>query len=191
MYLGGFMRLHTRLATLASIPALALGLGLATATAGSAAANNISFSSTAGNSAHWNADHTALVFTVTNGTANAHQGLGGYALAYLHHTPSQLPTTEPSFSGDNIASGTPRLDIFMADGSYFFVYNDGSFQYINAGPLSQDCWGGSACQAGWATLAGAVNTSVSSVYVIADGSQTMPYTATVNSLVYSGITYVP
>jgi hypothetical protein len=185
------MRLHSRLATLASIPAFALGLGLATPTAGSAAATNISFSSTAANSAHWNADHTALVFTLTNGTANARQGLGGYALAYLHNTPRALPTSEPSLSGDNIASGTPRLDIFLADGSYFFVYNDGSFQYNNGGALSENCWGGSACQADWTTLADEINANVSSVYVIADGSQTMPYTATVNSLVYSGITYVP
>lgn len=188
------MRFRARLAALATIPVLALGVSLATATASSAATTNISFSSTAGNSAHWNADHTALVFTVTNQTANAHQGSGGYALAYLHNTPSALPGIEPSFSGDNIASGTPRLDIFMSDGGYFLVYNDGSFQYIDGGTLSENCWGGSACQTDWSTLADTINagnTQVDSVYVIADASQTLPYTATVDSLVYDGITYVP
>lgn len=184
------MRIRTRLAALASIPAVALGVGLATATAGSAATTNVSFSATAGNSVHWNADHTALVFSLTNGTANARQGGGGYANAFLHNTPSELPTTEPSFDGTGIASGTPRLDIFLADGSYFFVYNDGSFQY-NDGALTQSCWAGSACKADWTALQSQLTSAtVSQVYLVADASQALPYTATVTSLDYNG-TYVP
>lgn len=175
------MRLRTRLAALASIPALALGVGLATATAGSAATTNVSFSSSAGNSAHWSADHTALVFDMNNATAPKGQGGFGYAIAYLHNTPSTLPATAPTFAATGFAAGTPRLVIFMSNGDTVFGYPNGTFE-INS----------SATYVDWVTVLSTEDShTVSSVYVVADASQAVPYEATVTSLQYAGNTYVP
>lgn len=187
------MRLRTRLAALASVPALALGVGLATATAGSAATTNISFSSSAGNSAHWNADHTALVFTMNNASAPKGQGGYGYAIAYLHGTPSKLAPDmpAPTMTATNFAAGTPRLDICLTDGSGGCVFGyptaSGTMTWESNSLMSPSVPYGSS----WSDVVAAVGERDVTVFVVADGSQTVPYTATVTSLEYNGSTYVP
>ena len=184
------MRIRSRLAVLATIPALALGVGLATAAAGSAATTNISFKSSAGNGAHWNADHTALVLVMNNANASPGQGgvNGGYAIAFLHGTPSALPGSEPTFNATNYASGTPRMDIFLSNGEYFFVYPDRTWQFNNSTGTVD-----SGSSADWSTkaVADADSQTVTQVFIVADASQPVPYTSTVDSVVYAGTTYVP
>lgn len=183
------MRLRTRLAILASIPALSLSVGLATATAGNASTANLSFSSTAGNSAHWNARHTAVVLDVNRADAAKGQGGpgAGNAVAYLHSTPTTLPVAAPSMVATNFAAGTPRLDICLSSGGCVFGYptadgtmtwdsNDGSVPYGST-------WD--------AVRADEASYAVTSVFVVADASQPVPYEATVTSLTYNGATYIP
>jgi hypothetical protein len=181
------MRLRTRLAALASIPALALGVALATATAGSASTANVSFSSSAGNSAHWNADHTALVFDMNNASAPKGQGGYGYAIANLNGTSSTLPANAPTMEATGFAAGTPRLDICLSSGGCVFGYPG------PGGIITWDSNNGSVPYGStWATVqADEASYTVTSVYVVADGSQAVPYEATVTSLSYGGATYVP
>ncbi len=192
------MRLRTRLAALASIPALAAGIVLATATAsnaataGNAATANLSFSSSAGNSAHWNATGTAVVLDMNRANAAPGQGgtNGGYAVASLHHTPSTLPNEAPTMTATNFGSGTPRLAICNASSECIWGYPTGPGGSLTFDSNTQFVPYGSS----WATAvadANAVGFEVSSVFVVADASQATPYESIVSSLQYNGATYIP
>lgn len=182
------MRFRTRLAALAAIPALALSAGLAAATAASASTTNISFSSSARNSAHWNAGHTALVFDMNSASAPTGQGGYGYAVANLHGMPGTLPSQEPTFSTTGYAAGTPRMDIFFSDGSYLFVYPNGTYQGNGPGEVGQinytSDWNRAVAAAADEGL------TVTQVFMVADASQPVPYVATVTALQYAGASYV-
>lgn len=186
------MRLRTRLAALASIPALAAGIGLAAATSGNAATANLSFSSSAGNSAHWNATGTAVVLDMNRANAAPGQGgtNGGYAIASLHNTPGNLPSEAPTMTATNFAAGTPRLAICDASSVCIWGYPtgpDGSLTFdSNTGFVP---YGSS-----WDTAVADADTAgftVSSVFVVADASQATPYESIVSSLQYNGATYIP
>ena len=115
--------------------------------------------------------------------ASAPKGQGGYgyAIAYLHNTPSTLPATAPSLEATGYAAGTPRLVIFMSNGDTVFSYPGGTFEINSSGTYVD-----------WATvLSTEGGKTVSSVYVVADASQAVPYEATVTALQYHGDIYVP
>jgi hypothetical protein len=130
---------------------------------------------TAGNSAVWvkHGQNTYAALTVNNADA------GSNALIAVSRFSSTLPTTQPSFTTTNYAAGTPRIVVMMADGNTLFIYPDGSAEWIGHGPIT------------YSTFAANESAStVSAVYIVADASQTVPYTANVTAFQYNGVNLI-
>ncbi len=168
-----FMLLAVTLGALVGLvagPALAAGTGA------------LKFSASGGSYARWNSDHTAVDLHVA--------AADGYAAATLMGVGAtrRLPDTAPSLAATGYAAGTPRLVIAMDDGTYVFGYPTNSGD--NAAGLFESPKTSGYVQ--WSDILAAYGTTkVSDVYVVADGSQATPYTASVTSLQYNGKVYIP
>ena len=149
---------------------MAAGLGYAAAPALAAgnAPMNLSFQASSGNSASWVIHGQEAQLSVNNSTSS------GYAVISLHHFSSTLPTTEPSFTATNYASGTPRIVIFMSNTAVFFIYPNGVVT-------------GSTPTAYATFVAANAGATVAGVFIVADTSQPVPYTTDVTSFQYAGV----
>lgn len=176
------MRIRTRLAALAAIPALMLAAGVITAGAAAAdnappPAMNLSFLSGASSYAHWNpvqqsvANHVGLTTggpvggpIASCGTPGDRTTLGdyaygcGYTKIVLHHFLAALPTQEPTFTTDFYQSGTPRWYILTSSGDYMFGYPDGTapngFSWEAHTGVTPDNPGGTVSYGSWTAMSG-------------------------------------
>jgi hypothetical protein len=204
------MRIRTRLAVLAVIPALALGTGIAAAGAAMAdnsppPAMNISFLSGAQSSAHWNpaqqsvSTHVGLTTggpvggpIASCGSPGDRTTLGdyiygcGYTKIVLNHFLAALPTQEPTFSTTFYQSGTPRWYILFSSGDYMFGYPDGT---APNGFSWEAHVGGTVTYGNWTTLSALMANSgtVTVVRIVCDASAPTPYDATISAIQYDGV----
>lgn len=174
------LRKVSALCTMATLAGALAVIGLPAGPAlASSPALNISFSSSAGSTAHWLPKHSGILLRVAGNPSTA------YAVASLHHfDASALPSQEPSFTATGYASGTPRLAILMDDGAVIFGYP--------IGPGGSMVWEPHASglplyTSDWAAVTSFYSgVGVSQVFMVADGSQPLPYTATVGNIEYGG-----
>jgi hypothetical protein len=165
------------------VTALGLSTGLTSSPARASAgphAITISLSANQGGSATWSAKrHSGTVTLCVAGapsTANA--------VITLHHFASTLPSAEPTFTASVYSSGTPRWVITFSNG-------DTAFGYPASSGLAPTNWELNSSGVGitYAALqsAEAANT-VTSVYIVLDGSAGTPYCTIVSAIVYDGQT---
>lgn len=167
----GILRMTAALAGAVAVIGLSAGPALASP------ALNVSFSSSAGSTAHWLPKHSGILLSVAGNPSTA------YAVASLHHFDhSALPTEEPSFSATGYAAGTPRLVIVMNDGAVIFGYSIGGSMlwepHASGLPMYTSDWA--------AVTSFYASDGVSQVFIVADGSQPLPYSATVSNIEYGG-----
>lgn len=145
---------------------------------------NLSFQTSSGNSAGWvtgpGSSSSEAYLTIDSSAP------GSFAVIYVHHTPSTLPSAEPSYTPVGYASGTPRIFIFMSDGNYIFIYPD---SVLGAGYVSSTNLG-TVLYTTWASSETGSGATVTAVYIIADTSQAIPYTAYITSFQYDGVTLI-
>jgi hypothetical protein len=174
------------------LKAAALAVPLATLlVATSAAAQpspNLSFSaSDDGAAAHWSQGKGSPI-DLTLGS----DSLSTYAVIVFHHLPATAvaATTEPTFSTDNYASGSPRFFLTLSDGNTLWGYpsnaNLGSsgaqlMWAVNNGNTYLSWSGVQSSAEAAATVTGAE--------IIADGDQAPGTTDTISDLSFNGIAF--
>ncbi|MCU1495771.1 MAG: hypothetical protein JWO62_3535 [Acidimicrobiaceae bacterium] len=150
---------------------------------------SVSFSSTGtGSGAGWvGPGHSAGIY-LTIGSPSSSTN----AVAVLHHVPSALLATGPTFTTDNYNSGSPRWDIFLSSGAYLFGYppnaqiGNTSFAWSvnNCGTVDPNVY------YSYSDAVAAVNANcsgtVTAAWVIADGDQSPGTTDTITNLNYGG-----
>ena len=109
--------MKTKLIIISMVTVIALLFSSGTAFA--AAHMNISFQTSSGNSAGWVVGGQETYLSI-----GASSAADGFAVIYVHHTPTDLPASEPTYSVTGYGSGTPRIFVEMSDGSYMFIYPD-------------------------------------------------------------------
>lgn len=142
---------------------------------------NLSFQASAGNSAGWvtgpGSPHSEVYLTVNTPG-------GSFSVVTVHHFPASLPAQEPSFTAINYASGTPRIYIQLNNTDYAFIYPSGSGVYL------ETIIGGHAyysmSYADFVTYENGQGAIVTAVFIVADTSQAVPYTAYITSFQYYG-----
>lgn len=176
----------TAIAGLIALTGITAMMLLATLAAGPAAAHpsmNVSFQANCENAAGWvtgpGGSSSEVYLTVIS--QNSCSSQGSFAVVYVHHTPATLPTTEPSYTPVNYHSGTPRIFVYMSDGSYAFIYPNsvygaGNVEAVPGGIIPYTTW-----------MASEASNSVAAVYIVADTSQAIPYTAYITCFQYSDV----
>jgi len=176
------------LKTVAVAAAAPLAALLVVSNASASASPNVSFgASDDGASAHWsNGKGSAIDLTLGSDSAST------YAVVVFHHLPASAvgTTTEPTFSTDNYASGSPRFFVTLSDGNTLWGYPS------NAG------LGSSGSQLSWAINNGNTYLSWSDVQasaeagatvtgadIIADGDQAPGTTDSITGLSFDGIAF--
>lgn len=163
--------------------AAALVIVPAASGAGGTPAQPITFASSAQSSAHWSANHSGIDLNVGGDPSTA------YAVATLRHFNQDLAAADPFMDVTNYGAGTPRLVIVLVDGSVIFGYppegpGNGvmTFEAFSLHPNQYVTW--TTIEAwypdGW----------IGSVYVVADGSMTVPYSTKVVALDFAGHDYI-
>jgi hypothetical protein len=144
---------------------------------------NLSFQASAGNAAGWvvgpGSSHSEAYLTVnTPGDS--------FAVIDVHHFPAALPKVEPSFTATHYLSGTPRIFIYMSDGDYAFIFPVGSGvaleAVINGSPSTSI-----TTYSGFVQHEVSQGATVGAVYIVADTSQQVPYTAYITYFQYAGV----
>jgi hypothetical protein len=172
-----FRRGFTAAITASILTGVALAVVLSTvATAAAAPAMNLSFQTSSGNSAGWvtgpGSSSSEAYLTINNATGFS------FAVITVHHFPTALPSTTPAFVSPQYKSGTPRIFIDMADGNYVFIYGDTTVECILSGVSVYPC-----SYSGFYSTES--SSSVSAVYIVADTSQAVPYTAYITCFQYN------
>jgi hypothetical protein len=162
-----------------------VGLLFSTATAFAAPGMNLSFQASSGNSAGWvvgpGQGSASEAYLTVNTPGNS------FAVITVHHFPASLPLVQPSFTSAQYASGTPRIFIYMSDGNYIFIFGDGTVECVVNGQAVATLPNGSPCSyTAFVAYEASTSTSVSAVYIVADTSQLVPYTAYITSFQYAG-----
>ena len=176
--------MKTKIIVISILTIVALLFSTGTAFADSQAPMNLSFQVSSGNSAGWvtgpGSSSSEAFLTINTATGFS------FAVIYVHHTPAALPITEPSYSVINYASGTPRIWIYMSDGSGAFIYPTAVFGTTNVETLGFTCSSsGFVAYSTWQTCEAGTTNTVSAVYIIADTSQAVPYTAYITCFQYN------
>jgi hypothetical protein len=156
---------------------------LAAAPAVASSPMTVSFAASPGSSAGWTHNHHAFKLHVAGNASTA------FAVVKVHHFPSALPHTAPSFTASFYQSGTPRWFIKFANGAYLEGYPT-----INAWDLHDPSYAyGTYAQmvAKLRTDSGGTLPNVRRVQIIADGSAPLPYTTKVSDVQYAGQNLTP
>lgn len=111
-----------------------------------------------------------------------------YAQAQLTSASGKaLPSTSPSFNTTNYAAGSPRLYITLSNGHSLWGYPANSG--LNGGEMAWSTDNGNTYEP-WSTItAQEAGTTVSRVYVIADGDQAPTTTDMITCLLFNSYTY--
>lgn len=128
-----------------------------------------------GGTAAWNSDGTGILLGIP---ANPQGGAAGGIQVLGQST--TLPTTEPTFTTDNYAAGSPRW--------YIQVGNSYIFGYPSQSNLGASRWeeGGSNTYVPWSTiLTDFAGQSVSSINILMDADQ-VNVTDTISQIQYNG-----
>jgi hypothetical protein len=165
-----------------------IALLFSTATAFADPGMSLSFQASSGNSAGWvsgpgTGTSSEAYLTITNPAGFS------FAVIAVHHFPSTLPTTStPSFTSPQYATGTPRIYIQMNDGNYIFIFGDGTAESV----CSSTCTSayGSVSVVYPTFAAQESSATVSAVYIVADPSQPVPYTAYITCFQYAGVALI-
>lgn len=157
------------------VSALGFSTGLTTSPALASGKITVSLSASPGSSAQWLPHHQAVQLCVAGDPSTA------YAEITLHHFASTLPSAEPTFTASFYSSGTPRWVIVFSDGTTAFGYPASYVGTNNWEILGNPTY---MTYAGLQSAEG--STTVTSVYIVADGSATLPYCTTVSAIVYDG-----
>jgi hypothetical protein len=168
------LRSFKRLLVVAAVVASVTGLAVASALA--SPPMKLSLQASTGNSASWVGHGHNVYASLTIGSASAPDG---YALIAVSRFGSTLPSTEPSFATSGYAAGTPRIVVSMSDGNNLFVHPDGSAEWTGNGPGNYSDF-----------LAAEGSAAVNAVYIVADTSQGVAYTANVTAFQYNGVNLI-
>lgn len=142
---------------------------------------NISFYTQGASTASWLPNHSAVQLTVPDKSS--------YAIVVFHHVSSAIPTTAPSFTAPQYASGSPRWYIQLSTGPYLFGYpgddwnvnecagvnNGTNYTYTQAIAALSNC--------------DSADASVSAVYIVADSSQPVPATDVISAIQYNSVAF--
>ena len=168
-----------------ALAALGMTAPLAAAAASASPAPNVSFSaSNDGASAGWTAGKGSPI-DLTLGTDSA----STYAAIELHHVagPAISGLTEPTFSTDNYASGSPRWYITLSNNGWLVGYPSNSD--LNGSDFAWTIDNGNSYVSWTAVQAAEGDATVTGAYVIADGDQAPGATDAITDLSFGGATF--
>ncbi len=177
-------RIHRRPHFLILAAAMGGVAGFAAGPVAAAPTMNVSFYTQGASTAQWLPNHSAIQVTVPNSSS--------YGIIVVHHFPSILPTTEPSFTTDTYSSGSPRWYIQLSNGSYLFGYPSQYSDYWNVeGCGAIDAGTGYTYADALAALSTAEcygsGVTVTGVYIVSDSSQGYPATNDISAIQYDNV----
>lgn len=174
------------------LKAVALAAPLATlfvvTSASASPSPNVSFSaSNDGASAHWsNGKGSAIDLTLGSDSAST------FAVVVFHHLPASAvsATTEPTFSTDNYAAGSPRFFVTLSDGNTLWGYPSNSGLGSTGSQLMWALNNGNTYQS-WSEVQSSAEAAatVTGADIIADGDQAPGTTDSITDLSFDGIAF--